>query len=303
MTVKLDRLRHRPRGRADPDHPGRLGRRHRRLPGAGAGRAARRRRRRPTSTRSASSSTSSSPAACPTRAPPWPSWRCAAEREAAAADAPTTTTSRSTLEGGPARARERARGPLRDALAYGAAPARGARGRSRRRRRRRPGSSISAAPRRPGWHRASRGRRPPPPAAARAAAATSPPRRPAPRRPRSRRASARGFVRFVRALFALVLVAIIAGLIAAVILLATDAGQNTDLGKYLKRQRQSARSTASSSSSGTTPVSSRSPERVPPLGRRGLPRRGAGQDRVAVVARSGRRRSPPRAPATSSVRR
>jgi hypothetical protein len=37
----------------------------------------------------------------------------------------------------------------------------------------------------------------------------------------------------MRALLAIVLVAIVAGLIAAAILLATDAGQNTDLGQYL----------------------------------------------------------------------
>jgi nitrogen fixation-related uncharacterized protein len=37
----------------------------------------------------------------------------------------------------------------------------------------------------------------------------------------------------MRALLAIVLVAIVAGLIAAAILLATDAGQSTDLGSYL----------------------------------------------------------------------
>jgi nitrogen fixation-related uncharacterized protein len=37
----------------------------------------------------------------------------------------------------------------------------------------------------------------------------------------------------MRAVFAVVIVAIVAGLIAAVILLATDAGQSTDLGQYL----------------------------------------------------------------------
>jgi hypothetical protein len=37
----------------------------------------------------------------------------------------------------------------------------------------------------------------------------------------------------MRAVLAIVLVALVAGLIAAVILLATDAGQNTDVGKFL----------------------------------------------------------------------
>ena len=76
---QADRLRDRPGARADPDHPGRLGGRHRRIPGARSRSAARRRRRRPTSTRSASSSTSSSPAACPTRARASPS--CAVRQQ------------------------------------------------------------------------------------------------------------------------------------------------------------------------------------------------------------------------------
>ncbi len=61
---------------------------------------------------------------------------------------------------------------------------------------------------------------------------TSPPRRqvaPAATPPRKRSR----FASFMRAVLAIILVAIIAGLIAAVILLATDAGQNTDLGSYL----------------------------------------------------------------------
>ncbi len=37
----------------------------------------------------------------------------------------------------------------------------------------------------------------------------------------------------MRGLFAVLLIAIVAGLIAAVILLATDAGQNTDVGKFI----------------------------------------------------------------------
>ena len=41
------------------------------------------------------------------------------------------------------------------------------------------------------------------------------------------------FASFMRAVFAIVLVAVVAGLIAAVILLATDAGQNTDVGKFI----------------------------------------------------------------------
>jgi len=61
---------------------------------------------------------------------------------------------------------------------------------------------------------------------------STPPRRaplapaPAPRK-RSR------FGSFVRAVLAILLVAVVAGLIAAAILLATDAGQNTDIGRYI----------------------------------------------------------------------
>jgi len=56
---------------------------------------------------------------------------------------------------------------------------------------------------------------------------TSPPPRAKPPRRRSRLSS------FLRALLAIVLVAVVAGLIAAVILLATDAGQSTDVGRYI----------------------------------------------------------------------
>ncbi|MCB0876298.1 MAG: protein kinase [Solirubrobacterales bacterium] len=68
--------------------------------------------------------------------------------------------------------------------------------------------------------------------AARPRRTSPPPRRPAsaPAKPPRRRSR---FASFMRAVFAVILVAIVAGLIAAVILLATDAGQNTDLGRYL----------------------------------------------------------------------
>jgi serine/threonine-protein kinase len=59
---------------------------------------------------------------------------------------------------------------------------------------------------------------------------TSPPPRRAAAKPPRRRSRLSGFM---RALLAIVLVAIVAGLIAAAILLATDAGQSTDLGSYL----------------------------------------------------------------------
>ena len=59
-----------------------------------------------------------------------------------------------------------------------------------------------------------------------------PPRRPAvaPAKPPRKRSR---FSSFMRGLFAIVMIAIVAGLIAAVILLATDAGQNTNVGKYI----------------------------------------------------------------------
>ncbi len=67
--------------------------------------------------------------------------------------------------------------------------------------------------------------------AARPRRTSPPPRRPvAPAKPPRKRSR---FASFMRAVFAIVIVAIVAGLIAAVILLATDAGQNTDLGQYL----------------------------------------------------------------------
>jgi serine/threonine-protein kinase len=59
---------------------------------------------------------------------------------------------------------------------------------------------------------------------------TSPPPRRAASKPPRRRSRFSGFL---RALLAIVLVAVVAGLIAAVILLATDAGQGTDIGRYL----------------------------------------------------------------------
>jgi len=65
--------------------------------------------------------------------------------------------------------------------------------------------------------------------AARPRRTSPPPRRAAPKPPRKRSR----FASFMRAVLAIALVAIVAGLIAAVILLATDAGQNTDLGRYL----------------------------------------------------------------------
>ena len=108
---QADRLRDRPRGRADPDHPGRLGRRDRRLPGARAGawrggdpgdRRLRARRR---------------PLPVPHRPPALRGLLAGraggapAERAPAAADAPTTTRSRrrsaprccNALEGDPRR--------------------------------------------------------------------------------------------------------------------------------------------------------------------------------------------------------
>ena len=67
--------------------------------------------------------------------------------------------------------------------------------------------------------------------AARPRRTSPPPRRPvAPAKPPRKRSR---FSSFMRAVFAIILVAIVAGLIAAVILLATDAGQNTDIGKFL----------------------------------------------------------------------
>jgi hypothetical protein len=41
------------------------------------------------------------------------------------------------------------------------------------------------------------------------------------------------FASFMRGLLAILLIAIVAGVIAAVILLATDAGQQTDVGKFI----------------------------------------------------------------------
>jgi serine/threonine-protein kinase len=72
--------------------------------------------------------------------------------------------------------------------------------------------------------RAARPRRSPPPSR-RAAPAPAAERR----RPRQRS----GFSGFVKGLFAVILVAIVAGLIAAAILLATDAGQNSTAGQKI----------------------------------------------------------------------
>ncbi len=59
-----------------------------------------------------------------------------------------------------------------------------------------------------------------------------PPRRPA-AAPARAKSTKSGISTFFKGLFAVLLVAVIAGLIAAVILLATDAGQNTEVGKAI----------------------------------------------------------------------
>ena len=80
---------------------------------------------------------------------------------------------------------------------------------------------VSREPRTPASPaRAARPRRSAPPPRRQAAPAAAP-------RQRSR------FASFMRGVFAILLIAIVAGLIAAVILLATDAGQNTDLGQFI----------------------------------------------------------------------
>ena len=174
------RLRDRPRRRADPADPGRLGRRHRRLPLARAvarrggdadlRRLLARRRHLPAAHR---------PPALrgqqPRRAGDPPR-----ERAAAAADQLREGHPRGALEGRPAGARERARGPLRRRPRLRRGAARRARRDRARRRRRRPGSSTSGAPPRPGSPRASRGRRPSPARAARPRRTSPPP--PAPGR-------------------------------------------------------------------------------------------------------------------------
>ena len=91
---QTDRLRHRAGDRADPHHPGRLGGRHRRLPGPRAGarrggdpgdrRLRARRRPLPVPHRP--------PAR--TRARAWPSWRCASRTSGRCRPAPTTATCR-----------------------------------------------------------------------------------------------------------------------------------------------------------------------------------------------------------------
>jgi serine/threonine protein kinase len=71
--------------------------------------------------------------------------------------------------------------------------------------------------------RAPRPRRSPPP----------PPRRAAPASSRPASSKSGGLSTFFKGVLAVLLVAIMAGLIAAVILLATDAGQNSDVGKFI----------------------------------------------------------------------
>jgi serine/threonine-protein kinase len=78
---------------------------------------------------------------------------------------------------------------------------------------------------------------PPTPVAEQRPVAPPPPRRPAPRpviTPAPRRKSRGGFGRFMRFLGVLLLIAILAGAIAAVVLLVTDAGQNTDVGQLVR---------------------------------------------------------------------
>jgi serine/threonine-protein kinase len=66
---------------------------------------------------------------------------------------------------------------------------------------------------------------------------SAPPRRPAPPpapvRTRESSGGRSGFSRFMRAIGAVLMIAVVAGLIAAAILLATDAGQDTALGDYI----------------------------------------------------------------------
>jgi eukaryotic-like serine/threonine-protein kinase len=62
---------------------------------------------------------------------------------------------------------------------------------------------------------------------------TSSPRRRAPVAPAPAPRKRSRFGSFVRGVLAILMVAIVAGLIAAVILLATDAGQNTDIGRFI----------------------------------------------------------------------
>jgi len=118
-----------------------------------------------------------------------------------------------------------------DALAYGAALRGGLAGivpASEATTRLVDGRSTAAtrvAPREP--------RTPPAPARAARPRRTSPPRRRAPVAAAATPRKRSRFSSFVRGVLAIVLVAIVAGLIAAAILLATDAGQNTDLGRYI----------------------------------------------------------------------
>jgi len=68
--------------------------------------------------------------------------------------------------------------------------------------------------------------------AARPRRTSPPPRRPVAPAARPPRKRSR-FSSFMRAVLAILMIAIVAGLIAAVILLATDAGQNSDVGKFI----------------------------------------------------------------------
>ncbi len=68
--------------------------------------------------------------------------------------------------------------------------------------------------------------------AARPRRTSPPPRRPAITPAAAPRKRSR-FGGFMRAVFAILMIAIVAGLIAAVILLATDAGQNSDVGRFI----------------------------------------------------------------------
>jgi len=118
-----------------------------------------------------------------------------------------------------------------DALAYGAALRGGLAGivpASEATTRLVEGRSTAAtrvAPREP--------RTPPAPARAARPRRTSPPPRRAPVAPAAAPRKRSRFSSFVRAVLAILLVAIVAGLIAAAILLATDAGQNTDIGRFI----------------------------------------------------------------------
>ena len=63
-----------------------------------------------------------------------------------------------------------------------------------------------------------------------------PPRRAEPAAPAVRSGGSSAFAKLMRALGGILLIALIAGLVAAVILLATDAGSNTDAGQFIRDQ-------------------------------------------------------------------